>query len=65
MFKRKKGIPGVKESKYKARLVPKGYSQILGIDFINVFSPIVKHSSIRALLGIVTIHDFELEELDV
>ena len=30
-----------------------------------MFSPIVKHSSIRALLGIVTMHDFELEQLDV
>ena len=25
----------------------------------------VKHSSIRALLGIVAFHDFELEQLDV
>ena len=65
VFKRKEGILGVKESKYNARLVAKGYSQILGIDFINVFSPIVKHSSILASLGIVTMHDFELEELDV
>ena len=37
----------------------KGYNQIPSIDFTDVFSPIVKHSSIRALLGIVTMHDFE------
>jgi hypothetical protein len=30
-----------------------------------VFSPVVKHSSIRALLGIVAMHDLELEQLDV
>ena len=30
-----------------------------------MFSPVVKHSSIRALLGIVAMHDFELEQLDV
>ena len=26
VFKRKEGIPGVEEAKYKARLVTKGYS---------------------------------------
>ncbi|KAG8478805.1 hypothetical protein CXB51_028698 [Gossypium anomalum] len=65
VFKKKKGTPGVEEPKYKARLVAKGYSKILGVDFTDVFSPVVKHSSIRALLGIVAIHDLELEQLDV
>ncbi|KAG8503535.1 hypothetical protein CXB51_001497 [Gossypium anomalum] len=32
-----------------------------GVDFTDVFSPVVKHSSIRALLGIVAMHDLELE----
>ncbi|KAG8481133.1 hypothetical protein CXB51_025928 [Gossypium anomalum] len=49
----------------KARLVAKGYSQVPGVDFTDVFSPVVKHSSIRALLGIVAMHDLELEQLDV
>ena len=30
-----------------------------------MYSPVVKHSSIRGLLGIVAFHDFELEQLDV
>ena len=30
-----------------------------------MFSQVVKHSSIRALLGIVAMHDLELEQLDV
>lgn len=65
VFKRKDGIPGVEEPRFKARLVAKGYSQIPGVDFNDVFSPVVKHSSIRVLLGIVTMHDLELEQLDV
>ncbi|KAG8501349.1 hypothetical protein CXB51_003524 [Gossypium anomalum] len=65
VFKKKEGTPGVEESRYKARLVAKGYSQIPGVDFTDVFSLVVKHSSIRVLLGIVTIHDLELEQLDV
>ena len=35
------------------------------INFTNVFSQVEKHSSIRALLGIVAFHDYELEQLDV
>jgi hypothetical protein len=54
-----------KEESYKARLVAKGYSQIPGIYFNDVFSPVVKHSSIRTLLSIVAMHDYELEQLDV
>ncbi|KAG8497793.1 hypothetical protein CXB51_007423 [Gossypium anomalum] len=57
--------PGVEEPRYKARLVAKDYSQIPGVDFTDVFSPVVKHSSIRALLSIVAMHDLKLERLDV
>ncbi|KAG8490587.1 hypothetical protein CXB51_013756 [Gossypium anomalum] len=59
------GTLEVEEPRYKTRLVAKGYSQIPGVDFTDVFSPVVKHSSIRALLGIVAMHDLELEQLDV
>jgi hypothetical protein len=51
--------------RFKARLVAKGFSQILGIDYNDVFSLIVKHSSICAIFGIVAMHDLELEQLDV
>ncbi|KAG8474442.1 hypothetical protein CXB51_034036 [Gossypium anomalum] len=65
VFKKKEGTLGVEEPRYKARLVANGYSQIPGVDFTDVFSPVVKHSSIQALLGIVAMHDLELEQLDV
>ena len=61
MFKKKEGTPRVEEPRYKVRLVTKGYSQIPGVDFTDVFSLVVKHSSIRAMLGIVAMHDLELE----
>ncbi|KAG8503427.1 hypothetical protein CXB51_001333 [Gossypium anomalum] len=64
VFKKKEGTPGVEEPRYKAMLVAKGYIQIPGVDFTDVFSPVVKHSSIRALLGIVAMHDLELEKLN-
>ena len=65
MFKKKEGTPRVENVRYKAKLVAKGYGQIPGVDFTNVFSSVMKHSSIRALLGIVAFHDYELEQLDV
>ncbi|KAG8480001.1 hypothetical protein CXB51_025036 [Gossypium anomalum] len=65
VFKKKEGTLRVEEPRYKARLVAKGYSQIPRVDFTDVFSPVVKHSLIRALLGIVAMHDLELEQLDV
>ncbi|KAG8482610.1 hypothetical protein CXB51_024194 [Gossypium anomalum] len=64
-FKKKEWTQGVEEPRYKVRLVAEGYSQIPRVDFTDVFSPVVKHSSIRALLGIVAMHDLELEQLDV
>ena len=46
-------------------MVAKGYSQVHGVDFNDVFSPVVKHSSIRVLLALVAMYDLELEQLDV
>ncbi|KAG8485645.1 hypothetical protein CXB51_018863 [Gossypium anomalum] len=64
VFKKKEGTSGVEKPRYKVRLFAKGYSQFPGVDFTDMFSPVVKHSSIRALLGIMAMHDLELEQLD-
>ncbi|KAK1603597.1 hypothetical protein QYE76_016371 [Lolium multiflorum] len=65
IFKRKEGLSPNEPPRFKARLVAKGFSQIPGVDYNDVFSPVVKHSSIRAFFGIVAMHDLELEQLDV
>ena len=65
VFKKKEGTTGVENARYKARLVAKGYNQIPGVDFTDVFSQVVKHNSIQALLRIMAFHDYELEQLDV
>ncbi|KAL9266757.1 Retrovirus-related Pol polyprotein from transposon TNT 1-94-like protein, partial [Drosera capensis] len=51
--------------KHKARLVVKGFGQKQGIDFEEIFSPVVKMTSIRTVLGLVAGLDLELEQLDV
>ena len=63
VFKLKKDCD--KLVKYKTRLVVKGFSQKQGIDFDKIFSPVVKMSSIRVVLGLVASLDLELEQLDV
>jgi len=65
IFKLKPGIPGVESARFKARLVAKGFSQVEGVDYHEVFSPVVKHTSIRILLSLTAMFDLELEQLDV
>ena len=65
IYKRKEGILGVEEARYKARLVAKGFTQREGVDYHEVFSPVVKHTSIRVLLALTAVFDMELEQMDV
>ena len=46
------------EKRYKARLVVKGFAHKKGIDFDEIFSPVVKMNSIRTLLSLVAVEDF-------
>eukprot|EP00253_Pinus_taeda_P015273 PITA_15273 len=64
VFKKKTNAEG-KVEKYKVALVEKGYSQVLGIDFGDIFSPVAKVTSIRLLLSVATAFDFEVEHMDV
>ena len=49
------------QSRYKARLVVKGFNQKKCVDFDEIFSPVVKMSSIRVVLGLATSLDLEIE----
>jgi hypothetical protein len=48
---------------YKDRLVVKGFAQKKGIDFDEIFSPVVKMTSIRTILSPVVVEDFHIEQL--
>ena len=65
MFKRKPGILGVDPPRHKGRLVGKSYSQQEGVDFQEIFAPVVKHVSIRYILSTVVHFNMELQQMDV
>jgi len=65
IFRKKEGSSPMEEIKYKARLVAKGYAQKEGVDYNEIFSPVVKHTSIRVLLAMVAMDNMELEQMDV
>ncbi|GJR40446.1 retrotransposon protein, putative, ty1-copia subclass [Tanacetum coccineum] len=65
LFKIKEWIEGVQKPRYKARLVARGFTQRAGIDYNEVFSPVVRHTSIRVILALTACKDYELEHLDV
>jgi hypothetical protein len=49
----------------KARLVPKGYSQVKGLDFDKTFAPIAKLELIHILLVYATHHGFKIYQMNV
>ncbi|GJS54337.1 retrotransposon protein, putative, ty1-copia subclass [Tanacetum coccineum] len=65
LFKIKEGIEGVQRPRYKARLVARRFTQRAGINYNEVFSPVVRHTSIRVILALTACKDYELEQLDV
>ena len=64
LFKKKLNVEG-KEEKYKSRQVAKGYSQVEGIDFGEIFYLVAKLIFIRFLLSIDVAFDLEVEQMDV
>jgi len=64
VFKKKLNAEG-KVEKYKAQLIAKGYSQVEGIDFGEIFSLVAKLTSIIFMLSIAVAFDFEVEQMDM
>ena len=48
----------------KARLVARGDRQRAGIDYNEVFSPVVRATTVRAVLSIAAVLDMELDQMD-
>ena len=47
--------------RYKARIVLNGFQQKKGVDFDEIFAPVVKMTSIRTVLSIAASMNLEVE----
>ena len=64
VYKLKPGDGG-NPPRYKARIVVKGFQQKKGVDFDEIFAPMVKMTSIRTMLSIAASMNLEVEQQDV
>ncbi|KAJ0590261.1 putative RNA-directed DNA polymerase [Helianthus annuus] len=51
--------------KYKARLVVKGYRQKYGIDYQEVFAPVIRFETVRIVLALAAHYGWYLHQMDV
>ena len=58
-------VTGDAVPKYKVQLVAKGFKQEKSVDFDEIFSPVVKMTTLRCVLGLVAKDDMELKQMDV
>jgi hypothetical protein len=49
----------------KARLVAQGYSQVIGLDFDEIFAPVARLEAIWILLAYATSHNIKIYQMDV
>ena len=53
------------DGRKKACLVAKGFTQVYGIDFEETFSPVARFETIRILLALAALEDWDIESLNV
>ena len=65
IYKIKRNTSDNSISRYKARLVARGFTQEFGVNYNETFSPVVRFTSIRLILAIAAIKRMKLQQFDV
>ena len=53
------------DGRKKARLVAQGYSQVEGVDFNELFSPVVQFESVRIIFALAALNAWYMTGVDV
>jgi hypothetical protein len=64
IFKVKPGTSG-QSPKLKVRIVARGFQQQEGVDFDDIFAPVVRWSTIRMVLALATRNCWKIRQMDV
>ncbi|CAH9091505.1 unnamed protein product [Cuscuta europaea] len=64
IYRIKDSLDPIDLPKYKVRLVAKGFKQKKGIDYQDIFAPVIKFKTLRLLLVMIVVFDWELEQMD-
>ena len=51
--------------RYKAQLVAQGFSQVPGVNYFDMFAPVVRLASIRTVLAFAAAEDYETGQIDI
>jgi len=64
VYRVKRGARG-EVTRYKARLVARGFTQIHGLDYQDTFAPVTRLETLRLLLALAVEKDWEVRQIDV
>ena len=53
------------DSHKRARLVTQGFSQVEGVDYNKLFSPVVHFESVRLMLALAALHNWYMMGVDI
>ena len=53
------------DGRHKAHLVGKGFKQVLGENYWDIFSPVVRYDTVRTIIALAALNGWKIEGLDV